>query len=141
MLKNPNFGTPGKEFSGHTILGIGIDAIEIERFKNWHLYSIKTLSKIFTKSEIEYCLSVKNLSAQRFASRFAAKEAAYKATSDLLTKTSFIQFCKFVEVQNCPSGRPGIVFKQSVLENIKIHLSITHTRSTSMAFVLLQKIA
>ncbi len=61
------------------ILAIGHDIVEINRFAHWHTYSLKKLSKVFNQSEIDYCLQHPAYTAQRFAVRFAAKEAAYKA--------------------------------------------------------------
>ena len=38
------------------ILGIGIDAVEIERFKDWHTKPVNQLMRIFSAEEIAYCL-------------------------------------------------------------------------------------
>ena len=75
-------------------IGIGTDIVEINRFiekpfeKNKIFYQ-----KIFSESEINYCLARKN-SAQTFASKFAIKEAVIKAIKkqidflDILTEYS-----------------------------------------------------
>jgi holo-[acyl-carrier protein] synthase len=61
------------------ILGIGIDLVDVRRMEGiifrWHE---KFLRRIFTESEIRYCNNKKN-PAQRFATRYAAKEAFIKA--------------------------------------------------------------
>ncbi len=57
------------------IFGIGIDIIEIERVKeSIEKYDKAFLNKIYTQTELDYCLSKKN-KYQHFAARFAAKEA------------------------------------------------------------------
>ena len=118
------------------IVGIGVDAVEISRFEHWCQFKHKTLLKIFTDAEIEYCLSVKKLSAQRFAARFAAKEAIYKAVGSSFNSMTFIKFCKKVEIQNDLSGKPLVKFLYSESDNMKIELSITHTKSTAIAFII-----
>jgi len=63
----------------------GTDIIEINRIRE----SIESLdetfkNKIYTKKEIEYCENKKNAKYQHYAARFAAKEAIFKAVSELL---------------------------------------------------------
>ena len=56
-------------------LGIGIDIIEVSRFRRKKYEENRNFyKKIFVKSEINYCLKFKN-SAERFAGKFAIKEA------------------------------------------------------------------
>lgn len=61
------------------ILGIGIDLVDVRRMEGiifrWHE---KFLRRVFTEREIRYCNNKKN-PAQRFATRYAAKEAFIKA--------------------------------------------------------------
>lgn len=61
------------------ILGIGIDLVDVRRMEGiifrWHE---KFLRRVFTENEIRYCNNKKN-PAQRFATRYAAKEAFIKA--------------------------------------------------------------
>ena len=59
--------------------GIGIDIVDIKKFKKI-TYSSKPhfYEKLFLKSEIDYCLRFKN-SAERFAGKFAVKEAVIKS--------------------------------------------------------------
>jgi len=57
------------------IFNIGIDVINIERFKKKeYTKNKKFYQKIFTNSEIKYCLRFKN-SSEHFAGKFAIKEA------------------------------------------------------------------
>lgn len=61
------------------IVGIGIDLVDVRRMEGiifrWHE---KFLRRVFTEREIRYCNNKKN-PAQRFATRYAAKEAFIKA--------------------------------------------------------------
>ena len=61
------------------ILGIGIDLVDVSRIEaiifRWNQ---RFLKRVFTDLEIRYCNNKKN-PAQRFATRFAAKEAFIKA--------------------------------------------------------------
>jgi holo-[acyl-carrier protein] synthase len=61
------------------IIGLGFDATEIGRVDELiGRYGDRFLHRVFTESEIAYCLA-RRRSAQSFAARFAAKEAAMKA--------------------------------------------------------------
>lgn len=65
------------------VLGIGIDSVDIARFEQWHTYSHKKLLRVFSPAEIAYSLENPTKSAERFAVRFAAKEALFKALTPL----------------------------------------------------------
>lgn len=63
----------------------GIDIIEVSRIeKSIVTLGDKFLRRVYTDAEIEYCNSKNNMKYQHFAARFAAKEAVFKAISDLL---------------------------------------------------------
>jgi holo-[acyl-carrier protein] synthase len=125
------------------ILGIGIDIIEIERFAQWHTYSQKKLQRIFSPVEIVYCLADKNKSAQRFAVRFAAREALYKALTPILGERHlpFLTLCSHATVQKIDS-RPIITLsRESGIDTsfFTIHLSLSHSRTQAMAFVVIER--
>ncbi len=129
--------------SSPNIISMGIDSIDIIRFKDWSKYNINILKKIFTQEEINYCLNIKTKSAERFAARFCAKEACYKALN-ILTKTqiNLFAFFKYIEIKKSSCGAPQISInftKIQLKDNIfinKILLSITHTKSTATALVI-----
>lgn len=61
------------------ILGIGVDIVDVRRIERIVVrWQDRFLRRIFTDNEIRYCNNKKN-PAQRFATRFAAKEAFIKA--------------------------------------------------------------
>jgi holo-[acyl-carrier protein] synthase len=127
------------------IHGIGIDIIETDRIKNQiEKDGDRFYKKIFTKKEIEYCMRGANVSvqAQRFAGRFAAKEAFFKAVgTGLRNDLRWID----VEIVNDELGRPMIIPKNATLQIIKsemisnIQLSISHDRQNATAVVVLEK--
>lgn len=127
------------------IHGIGIDIIETDRIKNQiEKDGDRFYKKIFTKKEIEYCTQGANVNvqAQRFAGRFAAKEAFFKAVgTGLRNDLRWID----VEIVNDELGRPMIILKNKTLQIIKsdmisnIQLSISHDRQNAAAVVILEK--
>ena len=122
------------------ILGIGVDSIEVHRFKEWHTFSRKKLSRIFSEQEIDYCLQQPNKSAERFAVRFAAREAFFKAFSAGFSHVTipFLTLCKQVSIEKRGS-RPVLLFDNICSQNFTTHLSLTHTDSTAMAFVVIEQ--
>lgn len=120
------------------IIAIGIDSVDIQRFKQWHTYNDQQLLKLFTPQEIAYCLQEKTCTAQRFAARFAVKEAAFKAFCAATSKKPpFFSFCKTVEVTNIPC--PQATISYDGLPRCIIHCSITHTQQTATAVIIFEK--
>ena len=125
------------------ILGIGIDTIDITRFSSWHTYSQKKLLRIFSPEEIEYCLQDQKKSAERFAVRFAAREALYKAlcAANSDNKLPFLTLCAHTTIQKVNalpvlqlSSECGIDVHQFV-----IHLSLSHSQTQATAFIVIEK--
>lgn len=111
----------------------GIDIIEVNRIKD----SIETLgekflSKIFTPSEIEYCLSKKQMKYQHFAARFAAKEAIFKAMSDLLSDKYEITWTD-VEILNDEKGKPYVHYINKNYPIEQIDISLSHLKEYAIA--------
>lgn len=88
------------------IVGIGIDLVETARIAQaMAKFRTRFLKRLFTQGEIAYCEKFKN-HAERYAARFAAKEAAFKALG-----TGWRQGVRWldVEVTHLPSGQPELV--------------------------------
>lgn len=125
------------------MLSLGVDVVEIERFKDWPKFSRKTLSKIFDESEIDYCLSNKAKSAERFASHFAAKEAFFKAVCPLLSETKSLLFVlKNINLERDSLGIPNLCVNWPTLklkyDGIpRIIVSISHSKTVTFATVIL----
>ncbi|MDE3149491.1 MAG: holo-ACP synthase [Acidobacteriota bacterium] len=123
------------------ILGSGIDLVEIERIQHsMDRFGRRFLDRVYTAAEQAYCLR-KNHSAESFAARFAAKEAAAKA---LGTGISQGVGWREIEVGREPGGRPNLRFHgraATIAERLGVAraaLSITHTGSLAMASVVLE---
>lgn len=126
------------------IKGIGIDLVEINRFKQvMQRQGKKFLERVFTPSEIKYCLKYKRNSYQHFAVRFAAKEAFLKAIgTGWGTKTS-PQWAD-IEVAKLLGKPPKIILTGKALQHLRrlkakrVHLSLTHTQDYAAAIVILE---
>lgn len=118
-------------------ISCGTDIIEIERIKNL-INDIKdeSLDRIYTRSEIEYCESKKNVKYQHYAVRFAAKEAIFKAISNRLDNKFDIAW-NDVEVLNDSNGRPTVNFLSSKVKGIRnIEISLSHCKEYAVANVV-----
>ncbi|HST12712.1 MAG TPA: holo-ACP synthase, partial [Terriglobales bacterium] len=87
------------------IVGTGIDIAEVPRIREAiERHGQRFLNRIFTEGEIQYCESKANR-VERYAARFAAKEAGMKAIG-----TGWKQGVRWqdFEVANLASGRPTL---------------------------------
>lgn len=112
--------------------GIGIDIIEIERIqRSIDTYGERFLNKVFTQTEIDYCLNKKN-KYQHFAARFAAKEAVYKAISS--GKSTGVNW-KDIEIYNEFNGMPSVKLYGELEELVGNDRSLKVTISHSQNYV------
>jgi holo-[acyl-carrier protein] synthase len=123
------------------IVGTGVDIAEVPRIQaSIERFGERFLHRVFTDAEIKYCDSKVNR-AERYAARFAAKEAALKAIGTGLRHG--ISW-RDVEVTRQPSGRPTITFHRVAAEfSAKVgmkraHLSLSHTKEHAIAYVILE---
>jgi len=123
------------------IVGTGIDIVEVPRVAQAiERFGDRFLHRIFTPGEIQYCDSKKNR-AERYASRFAAKEAGLKAIG---TGWRLGVAWKELEVRREPGGRPTLVFSGRAAEFAnrlgakRAHLSLSHTEEHAIAQVILE---
>lgn len=113
----------------------GIDIIEVERIKNMAEKSNgRFLNKIYTENEIQYCNSKKN-KYEHFAARFAAKEACFKAISDVLDSKYNIDW-KDIEILNDKNGKPFISLHKQLNLDIDIDISLSHIEKYGCASVV-----
>ena len=124
------------------IVSIGIDIIEVARIREVLLRTPRFVERVYTERERAYCDSRGAVSAQHYAARFAAKEAALKA---LQTGWRGGISWQDVEVLSRKSGAPYLVFTGQVLEVFekfgatKTHLSMSHTTQHAIAQVVLER--
>jgi holo-[acyl-carrier protein] synthase len=123
------------------IVGTGVDLAEVDRIRAAiERYGPRFVKRVFTPREIAYVERKANR-FERYAARFAAKEAAMKAIGT--GWRGGVRWQDF-EVTNLRSGRPTLEFHgvaASVAERLgvkAVSLSLTHTASTAMALVILE---
>ena len=123
------------------IIGVGLDATEIERVADMiDRYGDRFLQRVFTEGEVAYCRGKRDF-ASSFAARFAAKEAAMKA---LGTGHSHGVYWTGIEVVR-RHGPPRVVFHGGAAERFRAMggtgslLTLTHSRELAIAHVMLFK--
>lgn len=105
------------------IVGTGVDITETARIEQaLQRHGERFSKRLYTPQEIAYCEQFKNR-AERFAARFAAKEAAFKALG-----TGWREGVRWldVEVTHQPSGKPELVLTGRAAE-IARALGVTRT--------------
>jgi len=123
------------------IVGMGIDIAEVERIRGAiERHGEVFLRRIFTAKEREYCERFKN-KYERYAGRFAVKEAAMKALG-----TGWSRGVRWVDIEvvRQKGGRPTLSLEGEARKigqqlGVKsIALSITHTAAQAYAQVIFE---
>lgn len=123
------------------IVGMGIDIAEIDRIEaSIARHGQHFLERIYTPGEIAYCERHRH-KAERYAGRFAAKEAAMKALG-----TGWGKGVRWVDIEvvRARSGKPSLQLAGKAREiaaglGVKnISLSITHSGNTALAHVIFE---
>ena len=122
------------------ILGVGIDIVEIERFRNIIERSgYRFLNRCFSPIEINYCNSKAN-KYQHYAGKFSSKEAVCKALE--ISWKDGLNW-KDIQIINGKNGIPKVNLsgkaeqKSNVLGVKKIFISISHCKKYATAIALL----
>jgi holo-[acyl-carrier protein] synthase len=123
------------------IVGSGIDICEVPRIRAaFERFGERFLKRVFTDGERRYADRKANR-FERYAARFAAKEAGMKAIGTGWRRG--VRWRDF-EVVNLPSGKPTLEFHGKAREFAErlgvanVALSITHTKAQAMASVVLE---
>jgi holo-[acyl-carrier protein] synthase len=124
------------------VVGLGTDMMEIERIRHsLDKYGDQFRARIFTPEEIAYCESRKRGSAESYAARFAAKEAAAKALGTGISRgVSWLE----IEVRRAPGCAPTVHFtgraavRAQSLGAARASLSLTHSKEFALATVILE---
>ena len=133
--------TAGFGEGGGLIVGLGVDIAEVGRVQAAiERYGETFLRRVFTAKEREYCERFKN-KFERYAGRFAAKEAGMKALG-----TGWSRGVRWVDVEVVreKGGRPTIKLYGEAEQIAKrlgvkgIALSITHTAEQALAQVIFE---
>lgn len=120
------------------IIGIGTDIIEIDRVRR-AVEKKHFRERVFTAIEQSYCDSKNINSAASYAARFAGKEAFFKALG-----TGIVTSLTDVEIINYHNGQPHIILHGRAAEliddDVKIHLSLSHSKNYATAVCVLEKL-
>jgi holo-[acyl-carrier protein] synthase len=123
------------------IVGIGIDVAEVKRIRAViESQGERFLRRVFTPDEVAYCEQFKN-KYERYAGRFAAKEAGMKALG-----TGWSRGVRWVDVEvvRHHGGRPILELKgqaRKIADRLGVKhvaLSITHTVEQAIAQVIFE---
>ncbi len=112
------------------IEGIGIDVVDIERFKTSLDRTPGLLERIFTPTE-----RIKTISS--LAARFAAKEALAKA----LSAPKGLAWHE-AEVINLENGKPAFLFRGAIadlIDGADVHLTLSHDGGIASAMVIVER--
>jgi holo-[acyl-carrier protein] synthase len=121
------------------IAGIGVDLVAVSRIAE-SVQSETFRRKVFTPEEVEHCEAAAN-AAERYAGKFAAKEAFMKAIGRGIRQA--VWFSQ-IEVGESESGAPQIRASGEAeralqaLAASRIHVSITHSEGMAVAMVLIE---
>jgi holo-[acyl-carrier protein] synthase len=128
-------------FEGCVIVGLGLDIAEIDRIgAAITRHGAHFLERVFTPGEVAYCERYRN-KFERYAGRFAAKEAAMKA---LGTGWSRGVRWRDIEVTRQPSGKPTLRLEggaRQVADALgvrNISITITHSGNLALAEVIFE---
>lgn len=123
------------------IVGLGLDIEEIARVEQVLTRRGEAmLRRLYTAREVAYCESHKK-KFERYAARFAAKEAAMKALG-----TGWRRGVRWrdIEVVNAPSGKPTLRLDgvaRQIADSLRvknISLTITHSGNLAVAEVIFE---
>jgi holo-[acyl-carrier protein] synthase len=123
------------------IVGTGVDLAEVPRIRtSIERFGARFIERIYTPAEIAYVERKANR-YERYAARFAAKEAGMKAIG-----TGWRHGVRWqdFEVANLPSGKPtlrlhGVAARVADKLGVRnVSLSLTHTAELGLAHVILE---
>ncbi|HET6949807.1 MAG TPA: holo-ACP synthase [Acidimicrobiales bacterium] len=118
-------------------MGLGVDLCEVDRMRRTLARTPGFAARVFTDAEQAYARRRRD-PAERFAARFAAKEAVLKALGAGIGSCSL----RDIEVVRASSGAPSLVLhdRASALATARgvgaWHLSMTHTATMAEAVVV-----
>ncbi|MGA2725069.1 MAG: holo-[acyl-carrier-protein] synthase, partial [Bryobacteraceae bacterium] len=122
-------------------VGTGVDLAEVPRIRaSIERFGARFIERIYTPAEIAYVERKANR-WERYAARFAAKEAGMKAIGTGWKRG--VRWQDF-EVANLPSGKPtlrlhGVAARVADKLGVRnVSLSLTHTAELGMAHVILE---
>jgi holo-[acyl-carrier protein] synthase len=122
------------------IVGIGVDEVEVPRMAEVLARTPSTRRRLFTEAEQAYADRAEpRMAAQRYAARFAAKEAVLKSLGAGLGACAFTDI---EVVRDEDTGAATLLLHGAAAELASergastLHLSMTHTPERAVAFVI-----
>lgn len=124
------------------IYGTGIDIVEVRRMeKIIQRRGGRFVTRVFSQGEIAYCTSCAQ-PAVHYAVRFAAKESFLKSLGIGLGMGLCL---RDIEVASDGQGRPKMKLRGRAEDTLRhlgiaaVHVSLSHTRHSATAVVVLEK--
>ena len=125
-----------------SILGVGVDLIEVERIQHsLDRFGERFMKRVFTEGEIAYCQSMK-FPARHFAARFAAKVAVSKAFGTGIGKA---MGWRDIDVHKKKSGEPFLVLHDDADRLARSRdmksswITLSHTDHHAVAMIVLER--
>lgn len=119
---------------GRTVVSIGVDVVDIERMRRVVGRQPRFAERVFTDSERTYCEAGFD-PAERFAARFAAKEAGLKALGVGLGGADFLDLA----VDKRSSGEPVLLVTGRAADRARLLgidswlLTLSHSETVACA--------
>lgn len=119
------------------MIGLGLDLVEVDRMRRALTRTPGLVERLFTPAERAYSAQAAD-PAERFAVRFAAKEAVMKALGVGLGAVGWHD----IEVTRTEAGVPGVRLAGRALELAdaagvrRWHLSLSHTATVAEAIAV-----
>jgi phosphopantetheine--protein transferase-like protein len=120
-----------------TVIGVGIDVCEVDRMRRVLARTPGFAARVFTEDEQAYCRRRRD-PVERFAARFAAKEAVLKAMGVGLGACA----SREIEVVRAESGAPSLALRGAAAGLAAArgiadwHVSLSHTSAVAEALVI-----
>ena len=119
---------------------VGVDLVSVARMReSIEKFGAKFLKRVFTAREIAYCTKSEASAAERFAARFAAKEAALKV---LRVESAWMELLASIEVVRAAGGWVDLALKGGALAVARHRgvtqwsVSLSHEGDAAIAVVL-----
>jgi len=125
-----------------SLIGLGVDLVDLGRFAGVLERRANFITRVYTSSERDYCEQAKGpmKRVERYAVRFAAKEAAMKALGVGLGSFGFHD----VEVERAESGDPALILRGKAAAiaaergATSWHVSLSHSDAVAIAVVAVE---
>lgn len=119
------------------VIGIGTDIVELVRFRETLERTPRIKTRIFTDAEREYA-DLRHDPTERYAARWAAKEAVMKAMGVGLGEVAMID----IEIVRADNGAPSVLLHRSALARsnelgiVDWKITLTHTATIAQAIAV-----